>query len=79
MEQFKSALGRCAARTAILVRDVPYGTFQLVFFEFFKDVDGSHTGVISAPAGDRDPKMSGLNMLKPSPVGLIRTMRFWEP
>jgi hypothetical protein len=26
--------------TAILVRDVPYGTFQLVFFEFFKDMDG---------------------------------------
>ncbi|CAJ1450009.1 unnamed protein product [Effrenium voratum] len=26
-----------AAWTAILVRDVPYGTFQLVFFEFFKE------------------------------------------
>lgn len=26
-----------ASWTAILVRDVPYGTFQLVFFEFFKE------------------------------------------
>ena len=25
-------------RTAILVRDVPYGTLQLVFFEFFKEL-----------------------------------------
>ena len=31
-------------RTAILVRDVPYGTFQLVFFEFFKDIDGADGG-----------------------------------
>ena len=26
-----------ASWTAILVRDVPYGTLQLVFFEFFKE------------------------------------------
>ena len=25
-------------RTAILVRDVPYGTLQLIFFEFFKEL-----------------------------------------
>lgn len=32
-------------RTAILVRDVPYGTLQLVFFEFFKE---------SSPGGGDD-------------------------
>ena len=29
---------RQVVRTAILVRDVPYGTLQLVFFEFFKEL-----------------------------------------
>ena len=33
-----SSLMRQVVRTAILVRDVPYGTLQLVFFEFFKEL-----------------------------------------